>query len=105
MQRAWPSSPCGCSYGLHFGDCRGGDAGTTKVCSSRRSHISPKGELEHVAAALIHVPSMTHRHFYTRMLQIKKDGQMKKRKIGDLVSGGGSSSSDECTEAQVSDAV
>jgi hypothetical protein len=27
---------------------------------------------------------------------------MKKRKVGDLVSGGGSSSSDECTEAQVS---
>ncbi len=34
---------------------------------------------------------------------MKKDGQyMKKRKVGDLVSGAGSSSSDECTEAQVS---
>jgi hypothetical protein len=39
------------------------------------------------------------------MLQVKKDGHMKKRKLGDLVSGGGSSSSDECTEAQVSSVV
>jgi hypothetical protein len=38
--------------------------------------------------------------------QVKKDGQQqKKRKVGDLVSGAGSSSSDECTEAQVRDAV
>jgi len=48
---------------------------------------------------------MTHCYFYTRMLQVKKDGHMKKRKLGDLVSGGGSSSSDECTEAQVSSTV
>lgn len=105
VQRAWTPSPSCCSYGLHFSGSRGGDAGAAAVCSSCRIHISPQGDLKHAAAALLRVHSMTHCYFYTRMLQVKKDGHMKKRKLGDLVSGGGSSSSDECTEAQVSSVV